>query len=420
MIPLPTQLQFISSRSKKRAFIGGFGCGKTTTGARLAAQLALCHPGSRGLVAGVSYVRHVKDVIVPEILKALDGVPGIKIIKHDRYLDIIINKYTKLQIGNEPWVADRDYTSKILFYGIGRSGDELAFRSEEFDWAWVDEAVVCNEQAFKFIPTRLNRSKSKGCGLGLFYVTTTPDEPSHWLKSFLDDQSFEISTMKTDENTHLTDEYIRERHLQYSGAFALRYLEGLWVTVDNAMFNYSGLQYIDSTEVPRDRMEYVAACDPATSKTGDYFVIAVLGKLPTDPKVYLVDLICERGVPVLQQVELLERTQNRYNPKRFVVETVAYQDSLRQLVERRIPHILGIKPESDKVIRAMQLSACWQNKNFIIGVDLNRKNIENQFLGFPSGEHDDIVDACAYAYKFLNQRTIDPLKYPITSKYSRY
>src|SRR5574343_351663 len=104
MIPLPTQLQFISSRSKKRAFIGGLGCGKTTTGARLAAQLALCHPGSRGLVAGVSYVRHVKDVIVPEILKALDGVPGIKIIKHDRYLDIIINKYTKLQIGNEPWV----------------------------------------------------------------------------------------------------------------------------------------------------------------------------------------------------------------------------------------------------------------------------------------------------------------------------
>lgn len=415
---LEKQRQFVASKSRRRAFLGGFGCGKTSTGAALAIRLALRYPGSRGMVAGVSYVRHVKDVIVPKLKQELPSF--IQIQPSDRCMDIIIRKGTKFDIQGKPVVLDEDKISKILFYGIGRAGDEDAFRSEEFDWAWADEAVQCDENAFKFIPTRLNRNRDNPHQLGLFYVTTTPDEPSHWLKEYLDKQNFETVTMSTDENDHLTELYIQDRLGQYTGAFRQRYFHGEWVTVDHAMFNYSGLQFVDREEIPQYHMTYVAACDPATSKTGDFFVIAVLGKRPDDPKIYLVDLICEQGMPVLDQVNQFEYIQNKWNPTKFVVETVAYQESLRQLVERKIPNIIGIKPESDKVIRAMQLSACWQNKNFLIACDFYRKKIENEFLSFPAGQHDDIVDACAYAYQHLNYKMVDPNKYPPITKFRRY
>jgi predicted phage terminase large subunit-like protein len=415
---LEKQRQFVASKSRRRAFLGGFGCGKTSTGAALAIRLALCYPGSRGMIAGVSYVRHVKDVIVPKLKQELPSFIDIK--PSDRCIDIIIKKGTKIDKQGTPITVEQDMISKILFYGIGRAGDEDAFRSEEFDWAWVDEAIQCDENAFKFIPTRLNRNRDNPHQLGLFYVTTTPDEPSHWLKKYLDDHNFDCTQMQTRHNTHLTEQYLGMMENNFTGAFASRYLRGEWVTVSNAMFDYSHLQYISSRELPK-MMHYVAACDPATSKTGDYFVIVVLGKAEKDPRIFMVDMICQQGVPINDQIRHLKRVQDEWNPSRFVVETVAYQDALRQLVERDIPHIIGIKPEADKVIRAMQLSSLWQNGNFVISdrcimMDTDRKKIENQFLAFPAGEHDDIVDASVYAYQQLCRTSFGT--FPIMSKYT--
>lgn len=363
------------------------------------------------MIAGVSYERHVKEVVYPKIIENIPNVLPWKL--HGKALSI---QFKNCVIDGNPI---HEAESKILLYGIGKNGDQSAFRSEEFDWAIVDEAVVCNQHAMKFIETRLGRKNP----IGILAIVTTPDEPSHWLYDYLMSREFEIHTMKTMDNIHLDSGYIDTMRRDFPGAFGLRYLEGQWITVENAMFTQSGWQELDEDFVYPERMSYVAACDPATSKTGDYFAIAVLGKGTDDPRVFLVDMVCQQGVPIMEQLQHLERIQMTWNPTRFVVETVAYQDALRQLVEKRIPHIIGVKPEADKVIRAMRLSACWNNHNFYIDrrclfAKSDRDKLRTQFLAFPAGDHDDIVDACVYAYKYLVNST-PTVQTPIITRYPR-
>ena len=139
--------------------------------------------------------------------------------------------------------------------------------------------------------------------------------------------------------------------------------------------------------------------DPASSLSlrADFFVIATVG-IDSDGNVYIVDIFRARLDPALQPGEII-RTYKKYRPKRMKIETVAYQEALRSAVRKQmqeedlyIPGLeKGVKPRNRKSERLLSLVPLLAKGQFFFRAqDINA---QQEFLSYPKGRHDDVMDA---------------------------
>ena len=143
--------------------------------------------------------------------------------------------------------------------------------------------------------------------------------------------------------------------------------------------------------------------DPASSlsKTADYFVIAVVA-LDADDNAYLIDMIRERMSPELQPQAIIDMYK-KYKPMKTTIEVVGYQEALRTSVRAMmtsqglfIPGIeSGIRPRTSKNERLISLVPRLASGRFYFrSQDISA---QQEFLSYPSGKHDDTMDAIFYA-----------------------
>jgi len=103
---------------------------------------------------------------------------------------------------------------------------------------------------------------------------------------------------------------------------------------------------------------------------------------------------------VLEQVNVIVNNYHFEKPRKVIIETVQYQEALKQLVEKQeksIP-VEGIKPEKDKYMRALSIQPLIEEGR-IVFLEGNEKLI-SELEDFPHGIHDDLVDAFIYAIDF--------------------
>ena len=139
--------------------------------------------------------------------------------------------------------------------------------------------------------------------------------------------------------------------------------------------------------------------DPASSLSlkADYFVIATLG-VDNEGNTYMIDLVRTRIDPA-EQPDAIIKVYKKFKPKRMKIETVAYQEALRSAVRKQmqeeglyIPGLeKGVKPRTKKSERLLSLVPLLAKKQFFF----RPQDIEAQaeFLSYPKGKHDDIMDA---------------------------
>jgi predicted phage terminase large subunit-like protein len=143
--------------------------------------------------------------------------------------------------------------------------------------------------------------------------------------------------------------------------------------------------------------------DPAStlSKTSDYFVIAVIG-LDASDNAYIIDLFRDKVSPAVQPELILDHYM-KYKPRRTKIETVGYQEALRvgvrTLMQERgiyIPGIeAGVKPRTAKSERLISMVPRFARGRFFFRYqDLTA---QQEFLSYPSGRNDDIMDAVFFA-----------------------
>ena len=158
----------------------------------------------------------------------------------------------------------------------------------------------------------------------------------------------------------------------------------------------------------------VIACDPAISQRdgADYTAIVVLTVTGRDPniKYYVRDIVrghwSMRGT-VNELVGFYETYAGEYPT--VVIETVAYQQALAEEIERYKKNysaefkVKKIKPDKDKIRRAKAVHSEVQQGAVFFQKEKHRLLIEEMFL-FPTGDHDDLVDA--YVYAFTEARRI--------------
>jgi predicted phage terminase large subunit-like protein len=150
-------------------------------------------------------------------------------------------------------------------------------------------------------------------------------------------------------------------------------------------------------------VELYSGIDPASSLTArsDFFVIATIA-VDADGNKYIVDIFRDKINPALQPDTIIDIFK-KFRPKRMKVETTGYQEALRQQVRKTmleqnlyIPGLeKGIKPRNKKSERLISLVPMLAKGEFYF----RPKDLpaQQEFLSYPKGKHDDVMDAIYYA-----------------------
>ena len=146
-------------------------------------------------------------------------------------------------------------------------------------------------------------------------------------------------------------------------------------------------------------VELYTGVDPASSLSAraDFFVIATIA-IDANNNKYIVDIFRERLDPAKQPQKIID-IYERFHPKRMKIETVAYQEALRSatralMFEKNlyIPGLeTGVKPRNRKSERLLSLVPSFAKGEFFFRPqDLTA---QQEFLSYPRGKNDDIMDA---------------------------
>lgn len=168
--------------------------------------------------------------------------------------------------------------------------------------------------------------------------------------------------------------------------------------------------YLDGVKVEGEEIASCLALDPAISEkeSSDYRALTLFSKTTEGFK----EKYSENGRwGVEEQVERLISLYERYKPDRIVIEEIAFQKILRNILMERAREkglflpiseaYLGRgddKRPRDKMTRLLGVAHLFEQRR----VEIINPKLREELLTFPQGEHDDLVDACVYALSWLN------------------
>lgn len=140
--------------------------------------------------------------------------------------------------------------------------------------------------------------------------------------------------------------------------------------------------------------------DPASSvkQTADYSVIFPIA-VDNNDNIYTLNYTRKRMTPMALANAIL-READRFNPKRVRIETVGYQEMLRDYL-RTQRYIPGLEiPENPRTSKSKRFEGL--EPEFANGKVFIKKGSEDfisELLMFPRGKHEDTIDAYFYARK---------------------
>jgi len=155
-------------------------------------------------------------------------------------------------------------------------------------------------------------------------------------------------------------------------------------------------------DVPPGDMEIVQGIDLAISEkeTADYTAIATVGYSPSLQKIYVLNLWRDQ-VDFPAQLKAIKAQAETYRPSAIVIETNVYQKVLAtNLQQTTMLPIMGRVTVKDKVQRVMgTLSPYFENKKLVVRRDFYE--FISEYLEFPDGSHDDMLDALEFAVGYI-------------------
>lgn len=130
------------------------------------------------------------------------------------------------------WIFGR----QVHVLGANDAKAEGKIRGMTVVGAYVDELTMIPVEFFKQM---LGRMSPPGAAM---FATTNPDSPAHWLKTEYLDKLGEFPDWRRfhftlDDNPALSPEYIASIKREYTGLWYKRFILGLWVAAEGAIYN---------------------------------------------------------------------------------------------------------------------------------------------------------------------------------------
>lgn len=189
-----------------------------------------------------------------------------------------------------------------------------------------DEVALWKEDVFKMVLSRMSVYGS------MFFGTTNPDAPKHWLKKKVIDRSQELNysffTLLIEDNPFLPPDYVKQIKKEYTGLWYKRYILSLWAIAEGAIYDFyeDKLPYIIPRSNYQEAQYYVLGIDYGTKNP---FVAGLYG------------INRNNRVQIWKEAELwycgrdagIQKTDAEYEQmlKDFVKEKVPYGKSIRQI-----------------------------------------------------------------------------------------
>ena len=171
-------------------------------------------------------------------------------------------------------VSNFDYKRSLkLAYIYGRpvliegANDESAFTKiagSTLPFAYVDEGTLIPESFWNMLISRLSEPGAQ------LFGTMNPGGPGHYLKRKWIDREAELDLRSwhfaLEDNTHLDPAYVSELKRQYTGLFYDRYIRGLWVQAEGAVYRNFNRDLHCIPRLPDGRIEEMrVAVDPGAT-----------------------------------------------------------------------------------------------------------------------------------------------------------
>lgn len=150
-------------------------------------------------------------------------------------------------------------------------------------------------------------------------------------------------------------------------------------------------QLVELEEPIKKPVNVFMGIDPAssTAKTADYSVIMVIA-MDKERNRYIVDYI-RRRMPPAALLQAVKNTYEIYQPLRSKAETIAAQEYIVSLLREEGIYIIGDKPRTGKEERLVHLEPMFSQSK--CRTKPHMTDLKQEFLQFPRGKHDDIMDA---------------------------
>lgn len=171
------------------------------------------------------------------------AVGGRKLItgvsKASIYTNVLTDLFDIVGAGNYRYNANsgqlRLFNSDWMVMGAKDEGSEKYVRGATVGAAVCDEIVLMPQTFWHML---LSRMSPHGARL---YGTTNADSPYHWLKrDYLDNSELNgilwWDTFTMDDNPNLDPDYVADQKKMYTGVFYKRFIEGLWVMAEGAIY----------------------------------------------------------------------------------------------------------------------------------------------------------------------------------------
>lgn len=171
------------------------------------------------------------------------------------------------------------------------------------------------------------------------------------------------------------------------------------------MFDPSWWQYYShDTPLPvfQRVMLSVDATFTATSKS-DYVVGAVVGQAGS--QFYVLDLVREK-LDVIGTMAMIGRMYQKHQLSGTVIELAASGYAVYQMLEKKVPGLIGFRPEKSKESRAAGCVPVVEAGNVYLPSSATWLDaFISEFSLFPASKNDDMVDALVMAVNYCSQRT---------------
>jgi len=170
---------------------------------------------------------------------------------------------------------------------------------------------------------------------------------------------------------------------------------------EGGILKRSWIQYYD----PKEKKGFLSNSSTYTGwdlaisekETADYTTSCTAKYSPLDGNVYILDWTRDHLTFPEQQQGVIKQHQ-RWETDLIGIETVAYQAALPQSLRNHMLPIKGISRIKDKVTRITSAFTAFEQGQVFLPMDHPLiHEFENEYVHFPTGTHDDLLDATEIA-----------------------
>ena len=189
--------------------------------------------------SGKSYVDTA--FVIPSRIRERAGKPGLNVILgvskesiERNVLQPMREIYTDKLIGtiNNRNIA-RVCSEDVYCLGAEKISQVAKIQGASIKYCYGDEIAKWNKEVFQMLKSRLDKPYS------CFDGSCNPENPTHWLKEFLDNEELDIYLQRYTifDNPFLPEEFVQQLCKEYEGTIYYdRLILGLWKRADGAIY----------------------------------------------------------------------------------------------------------------------------------------------------------------------------------------